>query len=80
MTAPVFARSAERIATDTGLGTTFVGAWLVGFATSTSARIPGRTIGKNWSGSSTPACARPEDENALDSAAAAGPLTRGHAA
>jgi cation:H+ antiporter len=32
--APAFARSAERIAVDTGLGTTFVGAWLVGFATS----------------------------------------------
>jgi cation:H+ antiporter len=32
--APAFARSAERIAADTGLGTTFVGAWLVGLATS----------------------------------------------
>jgi len=32
--APAFARSAERIAVDTGLGTTFVGAWLLGFATS----------------------------------------------
>jgi len=32
--APAFARSAERIAVDTGMGTTFVGAWLVGFATS----------------------------------------------
>jgi cation:H+ antiporter len=32
--APAFARAAERIAADTGLGTTFVGAWLVGLATS----------------------------------------------
>jgi cation:H+ antiporter len=32
--APFFARSAERIAIGTGLGTTFVGAWLVGLATS----------------------------------------------
>lgn len=32
--APAFARFAERLARETGLGTTFVGAWLVGLATS----------------------------------------------
>jgi len=32
--APAFARAAESIAVQTGLGTTFVGAWLVGLATS----------------------------------------------
>ena len=32
--APMFARSAEALAVATGLGTTFVGTWLVGFSTS----------------------------------------------
>jgi len=32
--APMFARSAEAVAVATGLGTTFVGTWLVGFSTS----------------------------------------------
>lgn len=32
--APLFARSAEGVATMTGLGTTFVGTWLIGFSTS----------------------------------------------
>lgn len=34
LVAPVFARSAERIAVLTGLGSTFIGTWLVGLATS----------------------------------------------
>jgi cation:H+ antiporter len=34
LVAPLFARSAEGVANATGLGTTFVGTWLVGFSTS----------------------------------------------
>lgn len=34
ITAPQFARAAERLAIVTGIGTTFIGTWLVGFSTS----------------------------------------------
>jgi len=34
LVAPQFARSAERLAIETGIGTTFIGTWLVGFSTS----------------------------------------------